>query len=651
MSDHPMDKQADIEHSPLKLVVVGHVDDGKSTLIGRLLYETGSFPEGKFEEIKEVSLKRNMPIEWSFVLDAFQVERDQAITIDTTQILLNTSKRNIVIIDAPGHIEFLKSMISGTADADAAFLLIDGSQGIQQQTRRHAYLLNFLGIQQIVVIINKMDLMDFSESVFHELSVEIHQYFRELGTTPKFIIPVSAKQGDMLIAHSKKMSWYEGPTILEAFDALAYPELVEEQPLRFPIQDVYKFDERRILVGRLESGSLKVGDELLISSSHQTARVQSIENWNGPEKQQAKAGESIGITLNKKLFVERGDILSHLEKSPILTNLFYAKLFWVGDQSLEEGKSYKLKLYTRETRCIVQAIQYRANTDTLEKSKANKLQKNECGEVMLQVRDLLSLDEYHHLQKTGRFVLIEDCEIVAGGMIGMKELPNQRDNLQNILNLTTVQHHITTKRREEHNGHRGGVLWFTGLPGSGKSTLAMKLEQLLFSKGYQVYVLDGDNMRSRINSSLGFSPPDRAENIRRTGEVSALFADAGFICITALISPYQTERDKIRQMLPQGSFHEVYIKADLESCILRDPKGLYKKAKRGEILDFTGISAPYEAPIEADLTIDTVNLSIEECLRKIEEYVKEKFSLSYNQLKEFNLSHEIETLPEVKVEP
>jgi bifunctional enzyme CysN/CysC len=649
MSQAQMNSQEnnDIDMALLKIVVVGHVDDGKSTLIGRLLHETGSLAEGKYEEIKEISLKRHMPMEWSFVLDAFQVERDQAITIDTTQIILNTPTRKVVVIDAPGHIEFLKNMISGAADADAAILLIDGSRGIQQQTRRHAYLLNLLGIQQVVVLINKMDLIEFSSSVFEKLSSEISNYFKEIHLKPQAIIPISARYGDMLITSSENMAWYKGPTVLEAINSFAYYNLIEGCPLRFPVQDIYKFDERRIIVGRIESGVIRIGDELRFSPSNQTAKVHSIEHWHDQQKLEATAGESIGITLDTPVFIERGEIISHFENPPILSNQFYATLFWLGNQPLKQGSHYKLKIATRESRITVQTLEYEINTDTLERKTTTTLNKNQCGKVLLRTRELLPLDEYHHLRQTGRFVLVDNHEIIAGGMISMKELPNQRDILNNTLNLTTVQHHITTKQREEQFGHKGGVLWFTGLSGSGKSTLAMKLEHLLFSKGYQVYVLDGDNIRSRMNSTLGFSPKDRKENIRRTGEIATLFADAGFICITALISPYEAERNNIRQMMLPGTFHEVYIKADLQSCILRDPKGLYKKAQAGEISEFTGISAPYETPINADLIIDTVDLKIEECISKITEYIKENFSLTRNKYKDSNFLSEFQHTSEL----
>lgn len=611
----------------LKVVVAGSVDDGKSTLIGRLLYETDSLPDGKLEELKAVSLKRNMPMEWSFVLDAFQAERDQAITIDTSQIALNTVCKNVVLIDAPGHIEFLKNMVSGAANADAALLLVDAVEGVRQQTRRHSYLLNFLGIQQVVVIINKMDLVDFSQSRFEKVKSAVSTYLDEVGLKPLEIIPISARHGDLLTTLSRNMKWYQGPTVLEAINNFTVYELAETSLLRFPVQDVYKFDERRIIAGRVESGTLCVGDELLISPSNQVAKVHSFESWNAVERFQAKAGDSVGITLDKQLFVERGDMISHLTNPPLLTTQFRATLFWLGDDPLQVHKTYKIKLATREVLVTVQSVTYEFNIDLLKKSPAKSLMKNQCGEVILRTADLIPVDEYQRLRKTGRFVFIDGYEIVAGGMLSMQGFIDQRKSfIQAPPNLTKVTHFITKKTREQRHGHKGAVLWFTGLSGAGKSTLAMAVERILFLTGCQVYVLDGDNIRSGLNANLTFSPQDRTENIRRISEVAALFVDAGFICITSFISPYAADRNKAREIISADAFHEIYIKADLETCERRDPKGLYKKARKGDVLQFTGISSPYEIPSHPELIVDTVSFTVEQCINKIVEYAKDCLS-------------------------
>ncbi len=611
-----------------RIVIVGHVDHGKSTLIGRLLYDTDSLPPGKVEELEAVSARRGMAIEWSFVLDAFQAERDQAVTIDTTQIWFKTALRDYVIIDAPGHREFLKNMVSGAASADAAIVVVDAAEGVREQSRRHAYLLHLLGIRQVAVVVNKMDLVAFDQARFDEVSKEITEYLTSIGVTPMVIVPISARDGDNIAKRSRRTSWYDGPTVLSALDGFHGHLGLGVQPLRLPIQDVYKFDARRILAGRIESGNLAVGDTLMFSPSNKTARVHSIEAW--PEDARAEsvgAGESVGFTLDEQIFVERGEIASHVETPPKLSNVFHARLFWLGHKPLTVGSRYKLKLLTQEAEVSVQSIERIVDTQTLENSDGDAVERNAVAEVTLRSRQVLALDNYHDLPKTGRFVLIEDYDTVGGGVISLEGLPDQRQAVTvKSTNVISVEHRLTADNRATRNGHHGGVLWFTGLSGAGKSTLAMEVEQRLFAKGYQVYVLDGDNVRRGLNANLGFSPEDRTENIRRVGEAAALFADSGIICITAFISPYRVDRDRARASAP-GRFHEIYIKADVETCEKRDPKGLYKKARSGEIPQFTGISAPYEPPEAADLEVDTAAQSIGESVETIVRYVEQAFKL------------------------
>ncbi len=616
---------------PFKVVVVGHVDHGKSSLVGRLLYETGMLSDAKVKELEAVSAKRGMPLEWSFVLDAFQAERDQAITIDTTQIFFRTPARPYVIIDAPGHREFLKNMVSGAAQADAALLVVDAVEGVREQTRRHAYLLHLLGLRQVVVAINKMDLVGYDQGRFEEVAREISAYLADIGQTASHIVPISARGGDQLVQPSGRLAWFGGPPLLTALDEMTQQAPPEGQALRFPIQDVYHFDERRILAGRIESGRLSVGDTLLFSPSNKTALVNSIESWSTVDRPlEARAGQSVGITLNEQIFVERGEVASHLEAPPKLSTVFRAHLFFLGRAPLTIGKSYKLKLATAEAQVTVEAVERIIDTDTLARRPGSQVQRNEVAEVVLRTRRILSLDEFRDLPRTGRFVLIEDFDTVAGGLISMEGYPDQRGALLvKSTNVYSVQHRIGPEQRFLRNGHRGGVLWLTGLSGSGKSTLAMELEHRLFGKGWSVYVLDGDNIRRGLNTNLGFSPEDRAENIRRVGEVSALFADAGMIVVTAFISPYQADRDRARAAA-QGAFHEIYVKAGLAACELRDPKGLYAKARQGKIADFTGISAPYEAPAHAELVIDTEALSIEQSVAEIVRYVEANFAHKSN---------------------
>ena len=613
----------------LKTVIVGHVDHGKSSLIGRLLHETDSLPPGKFEELQEISAKRGMDIEWSFVLDAFQAERDQAITIDSSQIWFKSAKRDYVIIDAPGHREFLKNMVSGAANADAAVMVIDAAEGVREQSRRHGYLLHLLGVRQIAVAVNKMDLVDYSETRFAEVAHEINRYLSDLGVAPTFIVPMSARGGDNLANRSQKMDWYQGPTVLEALDDFHSVTIPADQPLRFPVQDVYKFDQRRIVAGRVEAGVIRVGDKVVFSPSNKTAKVKSIEAWGvDTEPVEARAGQSIGITLDEQIFVERGEVISHEDHAPPLTTVFRATLFWLNQKPLTVGGTYKFKLGSDEATVFVQSIDRIIDTDTLASRASELVERNAVAEVVLRSRELLTVDEYRDIARTGRFVLVDGYDTVAGGVISMEGYPDQRHSMQvKASNLYGVEHRLSAISRAQRNGHSGGVMWFTGLSGAGKSTLAMEVERRLFQKGFNVYVLDGDNVRGGLNANLGFSPEDRAENIRRVGEVAGLFSDGGFICITAFISPYQADRARARSAVKSGGFHEIYIKADVDTCEQRDPKGLYRRARAGEIAEFTGISAPYEPPIEPELTVDTASHSVEDCLQQVLDYVEEAFAI------------------------
>lgn len=611
------------ESQQLRIVIVGHVDHGKSTLIGRLLYDTDSLPEGKYEELKRVSEKRGMPLEWSFALDSFQAERDQAITIDTTRIWFKTDKRQYVIIDAPGHREFLKNMVSGAASADAAILVVDAEEGVRDQTRRHAYLLHLLGLRQVVVVINKMDAVGYKAENFSKVEKEVSKYLSTLGLTPRAIIPISARNGENMARLSSHMSWYSGPTVLEALDQFTPPPLPVERPLRFPVQDVYRFDERHIIVGRIESGILRVGDEIVFSPSNRSARVVSIEKWKSPVTPvQAKAGEVVGITIDEPIFVERGDIASHQEEAPMLTSVFRANLFWLGHKPLRVGATYKMKLSTREATVMVQSVEKVISTENLSGAEGDAVGRNEMAEVTLRSREMLALDPHADNPLTGRCVLLENYDVAGGGIISMEGYADQRMAMPRpAANLYAVEHMLTPEVRAQRNRHRGAVIWLTGLSGAGKSTLAMRVEQVLFNKGYQAYVLDGDNVRRGLNADLGFSPQDRAENIRRVGEVAALIADAGMVAITAFISPYRSDRERARTAAPE-MFHEIHVSADLDTCEKRDPKGLYKRARKGEIAEFTGISSPYEPPEQADLVVDTQKNDIETCVEQVVRYIE-----------------------------
>ncbi len=613
----------------LAVVVVGHVDHGKSTLVGRLFHDLGQLPEGRLEAIRAMCDRRGMPFEWAFLMDAFKAERDQGVTIDTSQIWFKTPKRDYVLIDAPGHREFLRNMITGASAADAAVLLIDAQQGVRQQSRHHGYLLHLLGVGQVAVIVNKMDTVDFAEKRFEEIRAAYTGYLAGLGIKPAAFIPIVARDGDNLAKHSARMTWYRGPTVVEALDAFTPSKPEIDLPLRLPLQDVYKFDDRRIFAGRVESGSFKLGDRLLFSPSNKSAKVASIEQWHAPAPPtRAEAGQSVGFTLDEQIFVERGEVASHETDPPIETTVFKARLFWMAREPLAVGAELTLRINTREVKATVQAIERVVDTETLEEAAATAVPRDGVADVVLRTRALVALDEYKTMKRTGRFVALDASGIAAGGLIRMDGYPNQRAAVTSrATNVRRVEHRVTPADRARRSGHRGGVLWFTGLSGAGKSTLAMEVEQRLFQMGYQVYVLDGDNVRRGINANLGFTPEDRAENIRRVGELAALFADAGVIAIAAFISPYRADRERARLAARDITFHEVYIKANLSVCEKRDPKGLYKKARTGEIAEFTGVSAPYEEPERPELTVDTSKASIDECAKQIVEYIAKNFVL------------------------
>ena len=611
----------------LKIVIVGHVDHGKSTFVGRLFHDTGSLPEGKLEQLQQISLRRGVPFEWANLMDALQSERDQNITIDTAQIWFHTKKRQYVIIDAPGHKEFLKIMVTGAAHAEAALLLIDAHEGVQENSRRHGYLLNLLGIRQIAVLVNKMDLEHYSEARFRQIESEYRAWLGSIDVEPKVFIPIAAKHGDNIARLSANTPWWQGPTVLETLDEFRVTEPPKNQPLRFPIQDVYRFDERRILAGRVEAGSLKVGDRLVFSPTNKTSTVKTIEHWNAPPSDTASAGESIGITLSEQIFVARGAIAALESSPPFELSSFKARVFWLGKQPFSKGKTYKLKLATQEVDCHIESIVKVIDASTLEtvSRKQNELfvGRHEVAELTLHTRKPIAFDVHADIVPTGRFVIVDGFDVCGGGIIAPDNYPRRtHDTATKSDNIYWSRGRVTAAQRELRNGHVGCVIWLTGLPSAGKTTIATEVERELFNLGRHAYVLDGDNIRHGLGADLGFSPRDRAENIRRVGEVAKLFADAGFIVITAFISPYRHERQLARKLLEPGRFIEIFVNAPLEICEQRDPKGLYAKARAREIKDFTGISAPYEPPIKPEIELRTDQLSITECVTRILEYLQ-----------------------------
>jgi bifunctional enzyme CysN/CysC len=603
-----------------RVVIVGHVDHGKSTLVGRLLYETESLPDGKYEQIQAICRRRNMPFEWAFLMDALQAERDQNITIDVSQIWFHTALRNYVIIDAPGHKEFLKNMVTGAATADAALLLIAANEGVQEQSRRHAYLLSLLGVNQVLVLVNKMDLVNYASDVFTQIETEYRAFLKKLGIEPIRFVPISARDGaNLIVAQPEQLSWYDGPTLVKALDELEAPALASDAPLRFAVQDVYRFDERRIIAGRVESGSLRVGEQIIFAPADKESIVASIESWQAPATSVARSGQSIGITLREQIFVERGQIAATANAMPIETNRFRARLFWMGDRPLILGRRYKVKLLTQEVECQVASIDRAIDASSLETTSSirRSVGRNEVAEITVQTRGPIVLDNYDRLAASGRFVLVDENDVAGGGIVfGGQYLERAPARSSNI---SWSEGQVNFRERIERNGHRGLVVWLTGLSGAGKSTLAYALERELFDRQMHVCVMDGDNLRHGLNANLSFSPEDRVENIRRAAEVAKLMATTGLVVITSFISPYRTDRRKARQIVSSGGveFVEVHVSAPIEVCESRDPKALYQKARAGLIRGFTGIDAPYEVPEDPELILRTEQESVDVSLDRL----------------------------------
>ncbi len=621
------------ERELLKIVILGHVDHGKSTLVGRLFHDTGSLPDGKVEAIRAMCERRGMPFEWAFLMDAMQAERDQGVTIDTAQIWFKTAKRDYVLIDAPGHVEFLKNMVTGASQADAGVLVVDAAEGVQEQSRRHGYLLHLLGVRQVTVVVNKMDLVGYEQARFDEVRRGFDDYLRSIGVTATYFVPASAREGDNVVGRSDgagadNMTWHDGPTLVDALDAFSPSSAAKHLPLRMPVQDVYKFDERRIIAGRIESGAIEVGDRLVFMPSGRTGRVKTIEDWAFGERvtrAHAEAGASVGFTLESQIFVERGEIAAFEAQPPVVADTFRARVFWLGREPFVLGKRYKLKLGSAEAPVQAEAVHAVIDTSALERLEGDRIERNQAGEITLKTMRPIALDDFESNARTGRFVLVDDYDIAGGGVISDHGLEDaRRQASDSALHLSPVDLTVEKTDRTRRNGHAGGVMWFTGLSGAGKSTLATALEKRLFDRGYVTYVLDGDNVRRGLNRDLGFSETDRAENIRRVGEVAALFADAGVLVLTAFISPYRADRDQARAAAGDA-FHEVYVAANLETCERRDPKGLYRKAREGVISEFTGISAPYEEPRAAELVVQTDRSSVEECVEELVAYVDRRF--------------------------
>jgi bifunctional enzyme CysN/CysC len=590
----------------LRVAITGHVDHGKSTLIGRLLYDTGSLADGKAEEIVASSARRGMATEWAFAVDAAQEERDQAITIETTRVWMHYGGRRIVVIDTPGHREFIKNMMSGAADADAGILVIDALEGIRDQTYRHAYLLQLLDVPEIIVAVNKIDALasETAGERFAELERDIRAVLETSGKRLLAVVPLSARDGDNVVHRSERTAWYAGPTLIDVLVALQPSAPAANRPLHLDIADVYRFTDERISVGTVIAGSVAPGDRVRISPSGAYTTVRAVKRWPDDERP-ATAGESVGLTFDDPVFVDRGDVITHADGAvPTATSAFDGVYFWLSAEPPRAGETLVAKVGRADVAVTVAGIEDTIDLAILDRVAPDESSRHAAFALRLRAARIIAAEP------GARSVLLRNGEVVAGGKIAHVEAAVRNANV------VPHGHLISADERAQRNGYRGLVAWFTGLPGSGKSTLAMAVERELFARGYFVYVLDGDNVRRGLNADLGFSREQRDENIRRVGEVAALFADAGAIVLASTISPYAEERMRARAAA-RGAFREIYVRASVAACEARDVKGHYRKARAGEILDFTGVSAPYDVPESPDLIVDTETHSLEECVHAI----------------------------------
>ncbi len=630
------------EKTLLRFVTTGSVDDGKSTLIGRLLYETHSIFEDQFAAVEKTSKKKGYEeIDLALLLDGLSAEREQGITIDVAYRYFESPKRKFIIADSPGHVQYTRNMVTGASTAELAIILIDARNGVLTQSKRHGLIVSLLHVPHLIVAVNKMDLVDYSQAAYDEIVATYEAFSEKLEIHDMTFIPVSALKGDNVASRSEKMPWYEG------FPLLHYLESVHVSPdrnlidMRFPVQYVIRpHQDFRGFAGRLISGTISPGEEVVVLPSGNSSTVKSIVTYDG-ELQEAFAPQSVVLTLAHEIDVSRGDMIVRKNNLPHVNNHFGATLCWMDDQSaLSQSTSYYLKHSTRMIKAFVNRIVYKIDVNTLHREDADTLALNEIGRVELKTSLPIFFDPYKTNRGTGSFILIDPVtqNTVAAGMLKepvrtLEDITEQHLQAESTLRRKSPhtvwsELNIPLELREQRNLHKGVVLWLTGLSGSGKSTIAKALEKKLFDLGCQTTFLDGDRVRHGLCGDLGFSPEDRSENIRRVGEVTKLFFDAGHIVLCTFISPFIKDRNFVRSLMPADRFFEVYVQCDLEVCKRRDPNGLYQKALKGEIKEFTGVSSPYETPENPELIVETDLESVDDIIATIVTKLKDNRILS-----------------------
>ncbi len=590
----------------LRFITCGSVDDGKSTLIGRLLYESKLLFEDQLAALQADSKRMGKEdhLDFSLLLDGLAAEREQGITIDVAYRFFATDTRKFIVADTPGHEQYTRNMVTGASTADAAVLIVDAQKGLLVQTRRHSYLVRLLGIRHIAVAINKMDLVGYAEARFRAIADEYREFAARIGLADVTFIPVSALKGDNVIEPSVNMPWHRGPTLMSYLESVPIDEeRLQKLPFRLPVQWVNRPNQNfRGFAGTVAGGVIHAGDRVRAQPSGRESRVARIVTADG-DLERAVAGQSITLTLTDEIDISRGDVISRADASAEVADQFEASIVWMSDEPMLPGRPYLLKLGACTLNAQVGELKYKVNVNSLEHVAAKTLGLNEIGVANLSLDHGIAFDPYKENRDTGGFILIDRLSnnTVAAGMLDFA--------LRRAHNIHIQALDVNKGARSLLKGQQPCVLWFTGLSGAGKSTIANLLEKKLHALGRHTYLLDGDNVRHGLNKDLGFTDVDRVENIRRIAEVAKLMVDAGLIVITAFISPFRAERRMARELMAQGEFIEVFVDTPLSLAEERDPKGLYRKARHGELMHFTGIDSPYEEPEHADIRVETARLA------------------------------------------
>jgi len=618
--------RAQSEQGLLRFLTCGSVDDGKSTFIGRLLWDSKLVCDDQLATLESESKRvgtQHGEIDYALLVDGLQAEREQGITIDVAYRFFTTDKRKFIVADTPGHEQYTRNMATGASTADLAVIMIDARKGMLTQTMRHSYILSLLGVKHAILAINKMDLVDYSEAQFDTIKTQFAVFSGPLGFDEVVAIPISALKGDNVLHRSVNTSWYQGPTIMSYLETVTIQQDATAKPFRMPVQWVNRpHHDFRGFAGTVVGGTVRLGDQVAVPSSGQTSTVERIVTFDG-DLERAVAGQAVTLTLQDEIDISRGEVLSDPRARPVIADQFEAKLIWMHKEPLLPGRPYFIKMGLQTRGAQVSALKYKVNVNTLEHLAATTLQLNDVGICNLSLDHPVSFDPYQDNRHTGSFILIDRYTnaTVAAGMIDFAL--RRADNIH----WQSVDIH-----KDAHaylKGQKPFILWFTGLSGAGKSSIANLVEKKLHSLGRHTYLLDGDNVRHGLNRDLGFTDADRVENIRRVAETAKLMVDAGLIVLVSFISPFRSEREMARLMVEDGEFLEVFIDTPLEECERRDVKGLYKKARAGEIKNFTGIDSPYERPEDAEVIIHGAQETTEQAALTIVNEVERKGLLSH----------------------